>query len=78
MGAASPSKQISQKEWIERFLTKAIRCESKTSTHFNVLTQENHLNRMIEVEKAKKRTVNIALQKKRTRIKITKITKREM
>lgn len=44
---------MDQKEWTQIFLEEILRLEnSKKETHYNVLTKENYLKFILEVEEA--------------------------
>lgn len=65
MDEPTSSRQADQKQWREKFLAEILQCESKKSSHYNVLSSEQYLELVKQVEDAEKSEKRTPLQQRR-------------
>lgn len=65
MNEPTTSRQADQKQWREKFLTEILQSESEKSSHYNVLTSEQYLELIEQVEDAEKSEERTPLQQRR-------------
>lgn len=65
MDEPTSSRQADQKQWREKFLTEILQSESKKSSHYNVLSSEQYLELVEQVEDAEKSEKKTPLQQRR-------------
>lgn len=65
MEEPTSSRQADQKQWREKFLAEILECENKKSSHYNVLSSEQYLQLVKQVEDAEKSEKRTPLQQRR-------------
>lgn len=65
MDEPTSSRQADRKQWREKFLTEILQSESNKSSHYNVLSSEQYLEIVEQVEDAEKSEKKTPLQQRR-------------